>query len=1466
MAFNCDQCDASYPVRKSLVNHKRLKHGDAKQFSCQQCVYETKNRSHLEQHIRSQHEKVKEICEVCGNGFSDRSKLNRHVKKFHHADLQEKKESQGVENLNKRKATDILENDAKRNKGSLRCSICTAEFKELKNLNKHVKNIHRDKNIKCDNCSYTTNDSYNFKKHKEGCDKRKREEEVLEQVAKRARTEEPLVYSCNQGPNEDEPSDENQSCFGGSLYTKIWNHKGSKDILIVMEKYKQRCKNSTWFHLKQHNGITFYITLETTLFKTKQNGEIETRKAYFCGKNRRLLDMLEFDELYEESKAKIWKSFEKWLKEGSGWRIQSVNKFILKICKYRAMKGSLYIKSPKKIELTHSVTNVQNQDNKCFLWSVAAKLYPAKKHTERVSHYEPYIDDLKVDGISMPMRLDQIPKFEKLNDLTINVYMTDTNGNNIWPVFISKRRGSDPINMLLLSDGEKSHYTLIRDFDRLLSYDTKHPKMFCPYCLHGYDKRYTNEEKMKAHMDECFKYGGQKIQLPEEGENTIEFKDIHKQHKLPFCIYADFECLLTNIEDDQNKKSKKISKHEISGYSYCITSPYFPTEHKSYRGKDAGERFVKKIGYEGSRLNKLIKGANAKMVFGEKEAKQFMESTTCHICEEDLGCEKTGRKDHLGNMKDWLDINKLDTRRIPNEIELKKAKKEFEGIRYTWKGNNVLKILRNGKGKVEIDVEDMNTKTVKLSELKKTHEYTIFTNANDALKEYLKKNDCRVVRDHCHWTGEFRGAAHNHCNRQFRKTYKIPVFFHNLSGYDGHFIFENLVELNMKKAPQVIAKSLEKFISIKLGSIEFKDSAQFLNSSLDKLVKNLKNKGVEGSTPTKDTFPNTYAYFKKKWKHVDDDGFELLTRKGVYPYEYMDRWERMKETELPPKEEYFSKLTGKGISDKDYEFAQEIWKTFKLKTLGQLHDLYMTTDVTLLADVFEEFRETSLKHYKLDPAHFLTAPGLSWSACLKYTRVKLELPTDIDMSMFFDKGLIGGISLIANQYARANHAGLGEHFDPNKLLSFILMVDCNNQYGWSMSQYLPTGGFKWLNVEDKYVEEWVEFLKDQKEEQNKGYFLEVDLEYPRELHDLHDTFPCAPEHVEIKEKMLSDYQKKMGNKLGVKYGGEKLCLTLHDKEKYVMHYRNLQQYLDLGLKLKKVHRVLEFKQSKWLEPYIKLNTELRRNALCKFDEDQAKLMNNSYFGKTCENVRSYKEVKIVTDKETIEMLGKKEKTDKWRIYNENLAAVMLERKEVKLNKPRYVGTAILGLSKVVMYNFHYNYIMENFPGAKLLFTDTDSFCYWLPTNKDIYKEIKENEWFDFSNYSPDHPNFNENKKLIPGFFKDEFGGKFLLEVCGLRAKMYSILPLEGDKKATAKGINKNTKDDVLTHQNYKDSLFNQQQMTHTMVRIAQERHQLYTMEIEKKSLSPFNDKKYITRDGDNFLSYSYGHYKIEEEE
>ena len=384
--------------------------------------------------------------------------------------------------------------------------------------------------------------------------------------------------------------------------------------------------------------------------------------------------------------------------------------------------------------------------------------------------------------------------------------------------------------------------------------------------------------------------------------------------------------------------------------------------------------------------------------------------------------------------------------------------------------------------------------------------------------------------------------------------------------------------------------------------------------------------------------------------------------------------------------------------------------------MGEYHDLYLKSDILLLADVFENFRKTCLEYYKLDPCHYFTSPELSWDAMLKMTKIKLELMTDIDMFQFIEKGLRGGISYIANRYGKANNKYMKEYNEkaPSK---YIMYLDANNLYGWAMSQYLPTGGFRWMT--QKQIDK-IDLTKYE-EDSRKGLILEVDLEYLEELHDLHNDYPLAPEKVKVNKYDLSEYCKRISEKHGISTGlVSKLIPTLSKKEKYVLHYRNLQLYIDLGLKVTNVHRVLEFNQSPWLKQYIDFNTEKRKNANNAFEKDFFKLMNNSVFGKTMENIRKRVDVRLVTDENKILKYASKPTYINSKIFNENLVAVHKIKETLTLNRPAYVGMCILDLSKTLMYDFHYKYIKNKYrEKAKLLFTDTDSLTYEIEA-EDVY--------------------------------------------------------------------------------------------------------------------------------------------------
>ena len=720
---------------------------------------------------------------------------------------------------------------------------------------------------------------------------------------------------------------------------------------------------------------------------------------------------------------------------------------------------------------------------------------------------------------------------------------------------------------------------------------------------------------------------------------------------------------------------------------------------------------------------------------------------------------------------------------------------------------------------------------------------------------YSKSEKCHIcneellptdkVCDHCHFTGEYRGAAHRNCNLQCRKPMIIPVVFHNLQGYDAHLFIKQLSSL--KGDLTCIPSTEEKYISfskkIKVDEyqsrdgknvslnmeLRFIDSYKFLQTSLANLVKNLQP----------DDFYNTKEIFR--------ENVDLLTRKGVYPYDYVSSIEELSETQLPPKEEFYSKLNDECISDDDYQHAINVRNTFKCKTIRDYHDLYLKSDVLLLADVFENFRKTCLYHYNLDPAHYYTSPGLAWDACLKETGQELQLLHVYDMLMMFEKGIRGGISHISKRYGQANNKYMKD-YDPDEPSTYIQYLDENNLYGWAMSQSLRTHGFKWMR--DLTKDTVMDILEKSNHsminpKNKKGYIFEVDLEYPPDLWAAHNDYPLAP------EKMIVN-------------GVEKLICHFKPRKNYVVHYRNLRQYLEMGMRITAVHRGISFNQSCWMEPYIRKNTELRKTAVNSFEKDFFKLMNNSVFGKTIENIRKRQNIILVDNRHKAVKLTSRPNFDRSTIFDKNVIAVHMKKTEVYFNKPVYVGQAILDLSKTLMFNFHYNYIRKKYnDAAELMFTDTDSLLYLIHTDdfyRDIFYDIETK--FDTSDYPPNHPSgikTGVNKKVI-GMFKDEVAGCQITHFVGLRPKLCSFkvedpttggvggITKKSDEVCKCKGVKKNVVKREISFEDYAQCLFSGEKQMKSMKIIRSENHDLYSKEVNKIALSNDGDKRSVMED------------------
>ena len=1088
----------------------------------------------------------------------------------------------------------------------------------------------------------------------------------------------------------------------------------------------------------------------------------EPVKFAFHSKNLKLvLEGTDEEEVYNEMVDEIEEEIQKvGDAEGSGWHFVEVEQLVLHTTRWEPINAGSYIDLPPALKNKYAIINMKNQDDECFKWCILRALNPKDIHPERIDKdLKSKAETLNMQGIRYPVSFRDIDRFEHLNpEISITVLGYNEERASVYPLKVSKYTGCEhDIVLLLIKDGEKSHYCLVKKISALLASQINNHKgtiHICLNCINGF----KSIDSLNKHKEYCYNNECVKINMPPSG-TYLRFKNFLHSEKAPFVIYADFESLIKpmdNCDPDPNKSyTKKYQKHEPISFSYYIKC-FDDNLYKEIFNDDIKRKqlkyYIKTKPEDPDVIDVFIKWleddvkdiANIKpkkMVFTEEDEKRFNKASDCWICREELGNDR--------------------------------------------------------------------------------------------------------VRDHCHYTGRYRGAAHNKCNLNYSKLKSVPVFFHNLSGYDSHLFIKNLGSPNKKETIDCIPNNEEKYITFtkniivgqytnnkgevkdKTFKIVFKDSLKFMSSSLEALVNNLST----------DAFINLLKYYTQ-------EEVELIKQKGFYPYEYMDKIEKFNDPKPPLREAFYSKLTGRGISEKNYKHVLNVWNTFKMKSFKDYHELYNETDVLLLADVFENFRDLCLKIYGLDPAYYFTAPGLAWDACLKMTDIDLELLSDPDMLLMFEKGIRGGISIISGRYEEANNKYMGRGFNENKPSKYLMYLDANNLYGGAMSEKLPTHGFKWLSsgemeklFNNRVVQVWEKI----------PCILEVDLEYPKNLHDLHNDYPFCPERVKCKN------------------GVEKLIPNLRDKTKYIIHYKNLIQCLKAGIRLKKIHRGIKFIESEWMKPYIEMNTNLRTEARNNFEKDFYKLMNNSVFGKTMENIRNRVNVKLVNTKERLrKLVAKPNLRSPPKIFSENLVSVHLKKTSLLMNKPVYLGMCILDLSKTIMYDFHFNYIKSKYGDkAKLLFTDTDSLMYEIQT-EDFYKDISGDvkDRFDTSDYPENHPSgipTGINKKVL-GMFKDEAAGKIIKEFVGLRAKLYSYKMDEGGESKKCKGIKKRVVESSISHEDYKTCLLTGKEQLRKQNILRSYEHEVYTEEVNKVALSALDDKRYILSDGVHTLAW--GHYKI----
>ena len=761
----------------------------------------------------------------------------------------------------------------------------------------------------------------------------------------------------------------------------------------------------------------------------------------------------------------------------------------------------------------------------------------------------------------------------------------------------------------------------------------------CPHCAKKFTRLKYNKQNQKYinHCDTCIYDTTTRFEMPEKNRSNLCFSNFKYTHPYRFAIFADFEtlnkpipCLCIACTELYQHAPGLLKKDEI--ISKCKTE-----KHKTYNFSSC----IKCV-----QIYLLIKKQFSTFCKKSKHVIPDLEKNMCDIC--DVNCESEIKKQIAHGTEcsnkciecknrdkcshtSTINLTRLDPIIYCLVVYDQKLDKIYTVKQYV--GNDCIKHFIKTLEMLQSELTDLISDNLPLDKNTIPKDFNI-DNVKECyvcLEPFIKKHEKNI--DHCHHTGKFRGVSCTFCNLQMEEKYKCNVYIHNLSGFDSHLI---IAEYSSDKKTKINAVPInsQKTKILQLGTFfNILDSLSFQPQSLSNLTETLKNE-KKSKNEQFNIIANVpdLCWTKDKF---DSNKYDLCLEKAGFPYETATSIFDLEQIKVFPDKKYFkSSLSGKNIDDQTYDNGKKMFALNKFDNMLQYYIWYCMLDTVLLTEIMIDFKKRSFESFNLSIDGYWTLSSYAFSACLKLTKANIELLTDREQYDFVESCKRGGLTLAIQRFASSTEGDkiLKKNFNhliddnflkasksKDNLKKYIFDLDFNNLYGGEQTKHMPHHSFKWASSElctelenyyflkstqlangDKKTESWEDFHginTDLKTGEKEEFFLDIDYEYPKKLHQHHSNFPLAPQNFNIQYKNLSPKASELLDSLQpnpISYKSEKLTTTLFDMQNYVVHSSLLNFYVSQGLIVKKINKALCFVSSNFLNDWIQHCTNMRK--------------------------------------------------------------------------------------------------------------------------------------------------------------------------------------------------------------------------------------------------------------------------------